>query len=159
MAKGISLSSVTVSDIKKAKYLFVDLMGLTLKEFSEEYNWMEIGGEDQEARLGIGQACDASSDFEAIPAGSNAIISIDVDNIELTKKHLENHGIQFLQEIMEIPNEVKLALFKDSDGNRYFLCEKLHQRYKEKSIKGAFKLGNFSETLKFFSEIVKIINL
>ena len=58
-------------------------------------------------------------------AGSSAIVSIEVGNIEEAKKYLEENGIEFMNKILEVPGEVKLALFKDSDGNRYFLSQKL----------------------------------
>lgn len=124
LAKGISLSCITVSDINKAKHLFVDLLGLDLKEFVEEYKWMEIGGKDEEARLGVGEYVE-NSEYQDIKAGSNAIISILVGNLEEAKEHLEANGIEFLGNILEIPGEVKMILFKDLDGNRYFLTESL----------------------------------
>lgn len=46
IAKGISLASVTVSDLKAAKHLFVDLLGLEIKEHAEEFKWLELGAED-----------------------------------------------------------------------------------------------------------------
>lgn len=124
IAKGISLACVTVSDINKAKHLFVDLLGLDLKDFSEEYRWMEVGGDDQDAYLGLGEPMEGPH-AEFMQAGTSAIVSIEVDNVEEAKKHLEANGITFLNGVLEVPGEVKLALFKDSDGNRYFLSQKL----------------------------------
>lgn len=124
IAKHVYLSSVTVSDIQAAKHLFVDLLGLEIKNYSEEYQWMELGGLDQDSRIGVGQSSEGPN-AEYIKAGSNATISIEVFDIERAKKHLEDHGVKFINEIIEIPNEVKLALFKDLDGNRYFLSQRL----------------------------------
>lgn len=122
LATGMCLSSVTVSDLKKAKHLFVDLLGFEVKEYAEEYNWMELQGEEG-SRLGIGQYAPQSSPDKELKPGTNAIPSISVLNIEEAKKHLESNGVQFLGKIMEIPGEVKLALFKDFDGNKYFLAQ------------------------------------
>ena len=124
IAKGISLACVTVSDLNKAKHLFVDLLGLDVKEHSEEFKWLELGSEDQEARLGIGESSDAPGS-EYMQPGTSAIVSIEVSNVEEAKKYLEENGVEFLNGVLEIPGEVKLAIFKDSDGNRYFLSEKL----------------------------------
>lgn len=124
IAKGISLASVTVSDLKAAKHLFVDLLGLEIKEHAEEFKWLELGAEDQEARLGVGEYFEAPGS-EYMKPGTSAILSIEVNNVEEAKKYLENNGVEFLNGVLEIPGEVKLALFKDSDGNRYFLSEKL----------------------------------
>ncbi|CCB89952.1 VOC family protein [Simkania negevensis] len=124
IAKGISLACVTVSDLKKAKHLFVDLLGLDVKEHSEEFKWLELGSEDQEARLGIGEYHEEHSS-EYMQAGTNAVVSIEVANVEEAKKYLEENGVEFLNGVLEVPGEIKLAIFKDSDGNRYFLSEKL----------------------------------
>lgn len=124
IAKGISMACVTVSDIKKAKHLFVDLLGLEVKESSEEFKWLEIGGDEQDARLGFGEYTEAPNS-EYMQAGTSAIVSIEVGNIEEAKKYLEDNGVEFMNGVLEVPGEVKLALFKDSDGNRYFLSQKL----------------------------------
>lgn len=129
LAKSISLSCITVSDIKKAKHLFVDLLGLDLKDDNEFVGWMELAGKDDKtARLGVGVYREKAMDHdEDLKPGQNGIISFEVDNIVEAKKHLEANNIKFCGEIMEIPDEVgevKLALFKDSDGNRFFLAQK-----------------------------------
>ena len=124
IAKGISLACVTVTDLKKAKHLFVDLLGLEIKEEAEEFKWLELGSEDQEARLGVGEYFEDQGS-EYMQAGTSAIVSIEVENVEEAKKHLEDNGVEFLNGVLEVPGEVKLAIFKDSDGNRYFLSEKL----------------------------------
>ena len=36
---------------------------------------------------------------------------------------LESKEVQFLGDTVEIPGEVKLAMFADKDGNQYFLAE------------------------------------
>ena len=120
-AKGMTMSCLTVSDLNQAKHLLVDLLGLELKEFHEQFNWMELEGEEG-ARIGIGQYSEGPHDQDLKP-GNNAVVSIEVANIEDTKKHLEAHGVEFLGDIMEVPGEVKLVLFRDQDGNRYFLAQ------------------------------------
>jgi len=119
IAKGISLSSITVSNLEETKRLFVDLLGLEVKEFDKNYNWMELEG-DEGGRLGFGEPMG-----EGMKAGTNAIVSISVGNVEEAKAFLESKGVQFLGDIIEVPDEVKLALFADKDGNQYFLAQKL----------------------------------
>ncbi len=118
IAKGMTMSCLTVSDIKKTKHLLVDILGLECTEHAEEYNWMEFKGEDG-GYIGAGQPCG-----EGMKAGVNASLSISVDNIEEAKAHLESHGVT-VGEINEIPGHVKLAPFKDEDGNEFFLAQKL----------------------------------
>ena len=119
-AKGITMSCVTVSSLEETKHLFVDLLGLEVKEYDERFNWMELEGEEG-GRVGFGQPMGD----DGMKAGTNAIVSISVDNLEETKAFLESNGIQFLGDTVEIPDEVKLALFADKDGNQYFLAEQL----------------------------------
>ncbi len=124
-AKGITLSAVTVKNLEKMKHLFVDLLGLELKDYAPEYNWMEIGGE-MGSLLGVGQEAPDCAEQEIQQApGNNAWVSISVDNLEESKAHLENNGITFIGDIFEVPGHVKMALFQDYDGNRFWLTEKL----------------------------------
>ncbi|NGX50867.1 MAG: hypothetical protein K1060chlam2_00718 [Chlamydiae bacterium] len=120
IAKGISMSCLTVSSIEETKRLFVDLLGLEVKEYDEKFNWLELKGEEG-SRLGFGMPMGD----DGMKVGSNAIVSITVDNVVEAKAHLESNGVKFLGEIIEVPDEVKLALFADKDGNQYFLTEKL----------------------------------
>ena len=124
-ATGVTLSAVTVKDLDKMKHLFVDLLGLEIKDYAEEYGWMELAGEHG-ALLGVCKHTDHSADagVQQLP-GSNAWVSISVDDIEFTKKHLEDNGIQFLSDIIEVPGHVKMALFADYDGNNFWICQKL----------------------------------
>jgi len=120
LAKGITMPCLTVSSLEETKRLFVDLLGLEVKEYDERFNWMELEGEEG-SRIGFGQPMGDDGQ----KAGSNAIVSISVDNLEETKAILETNGVQFFGETIEIPDEVKLALFADKDGNQYFLAEQL----------------------------------
>lgn len=119
LAKGISMSCVTVSSLEETKRLFSDLLGLEVKEYDKRYHWIELEG-DEGGRVGFGEPMG-----EGMKAGTNAIVSISVDNIEEVKAFLESHDVQFLGDIVEVPGEVKLALFTDKDGNQYFLAQKL----------------------------------
>ena len=124
-ANGITMSTCTVKNLESAKHLFVDLLGLELKDYAPEYNWMEIGGE-QGSLLGIGQEsteCGAADIKQA--AGQHAWVSISVDDVVATKKHLQDNGIEFIGEIFEVPGHVKMALFEDQDGNRFWITQKL----------------------------------
>lgn len=118
-AKGLGMSCLTVSDIKAAKKLFVDVLGLEMVEHAQQYNWMEFKGPDG-GIIGVGEACGDTK------PGVNATLSISVDNIEKAKATMETKGIKFTGDIMEIPGHVKLAPFVDEDGNEFFLAQKLN---------------------------------
>lgn len=123
LARGVTLSCITVRDLAKAKHLFVDLLGLELRDYQEEHNWMEIGG-DEGSLIGVGQESQEGEGCN-LKAGSNAVISIEVYNLENAIKHLKKQKVKFHGEIIEIPHEVKMILFEDFDKNRFFLTEVL----------------------------------
>ena len=102
IAKGISLSCMTVSDLSKAKDLFIDLLGLVVKDHQEANNWMEIGGEEG-GLLGIGQQSKEEC-CSLLKVGSNAIVCIEVYDLNQAIKHLQSKNIKFHGEIIEIPN-------------------------------------------------------
>ena len=120
IAKGISMSCVTVSSLEETKRIFSDLLGLEVKEYHEKFKWMELEGKEG-GRVGFGEPTG-----DGMKAGTNAIVSIEVENVDDTRAFLESKDIQFLGDTVEIPGEVKLALFADKDGNQYFLSEKLN---------------------------------
>ena len=118
-AKGLGMSCLTVTDINAAKKLFVDILGFEMTEYAEEYNWMEFKGEEG-GIIGVGQS------QGGMKSGVNATLSINVENIEEAKASLEEKGVTFTGDIMEIPGHVKLAPFIDEDGNEFFLAQKLN---------------------------------
>lgn len=124
-AKGITLSAISVKNLEETKKLFVDLLGLELKDYSPEHKWMEIGGEVG-TLLGVAESSGECGPIEVQQApGDNAWVSITVDDVNEVKEHLESHGIEFLGDIFEVPGHVKMALFKDFDGNRFWLTQML----------------------------------
>lgn len=118
--KNSNLAWITVSDFKKAKDFFSNVLGLTLKEEHEQYQWMEFLTREGEYRLGVG--CNFSEN-SPVKAGNNAVVTFTVDDITATKAELEKKGVQFIGTIMEVPGHVKLALFSDPDGNKFQLVE------------------------------------
>jgi len=116
--KKIGLSWIAVSDFKKSEDFFVRILGLKVNNKSSEYGWLELTGMNGGAVLGVGEA------MEQDKAGSNAVITFTVDNIEDTKQGLEDKGVK-VSEVMEVPGHVKLANFVDYDGNMFQLAEEI----------------------------------
>ncbi len=125
LTTGSVLSCVTVSNMERTKHLFTEVLGLELKDFQPDYNWMEVGNE-KESLIGFGECPKEGGEGSPQP-GSNAIVSIGVENLEEAMEALKAHHIEFLGDIMEVPGQVKMVLFQDFDGNRFFLCESLEQ--------------------------------
>ncbi|SPJ31614.1 unnamed protein product [Candidatus Protochlamydia amoebophila UWE25] len=117
---GMQLAWITVSNINSAIKFYTEIMGFELREFNEHFGWAELSGKEG-ARLGLAQA---NADFGYKP-GTNAIVTITVDNIEKAREELEHKQVNLIDGIIEIPGEVKLQTFTDVDGNIFQLCQRL----------------------------------
>jgi len=126
--QGMHLAWITVSDFKKAIDFYTKILGMKLSTKSEEYEWAELEGEGG-AKVGL---C-TESEHSPIKAGENAVMTFTVQNLETTKKSLENKGISLIGDIMTVPGEVKLQLFQDPDGNYGQLVELLGKCCKKSS--------------------------
>lgn len=123
--KKISLSWVTVSDIEKAQAFFKDCCGLEVTGGSSaEHGWLELVGKEGGALLGVGQARQEGHD----KVGVNAVVTMMVDDIVVTKQEMEKKGVVFVGDIMEVPGHVKLATFVDPDNNTYQLVQEIAQK-------------------------------
>jgi predicted enzyme related to lactoylglutathione lyase len=119
MIKSADLVWVTVSDFKKARKFFTETLGLKEISCVEEMGWMELQGQDGGVMIGVG----ASND--ELPAGSNAIVTFTVDDIDQAVADFKTKNIQLLGKIVEIPGHVKLQMFTDLDGNKFQLVQVL----------------------------------
>lgn len=119
--KGIFLGWIVVKNMDSAIKFYTQVMGLTLKEHSKEYGWAELSGPDG-AILGIAQE---NQEFN-MKAGTNAVMTITVDNIVKAIEDLKKKGANLQGDVMEIPGEVKLQSLVDADGNMFQIVEKLN---------------------------------
>lgn len=119
--KKIELGWVIVSDFAKSKQFFSETLGLQIAEQSDEHPWMELKAQESEMRIGVGGYCEEYSKDDK--PGQNMVLALTVDDIVSAKKELENKGVTFIGDILEIPGNVKMATFKDLDGNKFQLVE------------------------------------
>ncbi len=117
--KKSELSWITVSDWEKAKTFFTEVVGLEVVSVQEHYGWMELRGAGGVALLGVAK----SHEGDGLSPGQNAVVTFTVDDIGATKADMESKGVAFVGDIMEVPGQVKLALFKDPDGNLFHLVQ------------------------------------
>jgi len=118
--KKIGLATITVSNMEESKKFFVNTLGLKTSSENKEYGWLELTGTQGGNMLGLGQESE-----EGFQAGTNAIVSFVVDNLDKAILELESKGVEFLTDPMEIPGEVKLTVFTDPDENQFFLVQEL----------------------------------
>lgn len=121
MIKSSDLSWIVVSDFKKAKEFFVQQVGLKELASAPEYGWAELGGETGGSVIGIAE----ESSMMEVKAGSNAVITLSVEDIEKSVQDFEKKGIKLIGEIIEVPGHVKMQMFSDLDGNLFQLVQKL----------------------------------
>lgn len=119
LVKKMGLPWITVSDLKQAKDFYVNIMGFEIHEENLDVNWLEVKCGD--SLLGIWQPSFVGDD----KPGQNAIVTFTVDSIEVAKKALENKGITFVGDIVEVPGVFKVATYVDSDNNKFQLYENL----------------------------------
>ena len=119
--KRMDMAWITVSDHKKAKEFFCDILGLKLSSETPEHGWMELVGHEGGATLGVGKACEETS--PDVKPGQNAVVTMTVDDVVTCKKYLESKGVKFFGDIIEIPGHVKMALFADNDGNKFQIVQ------------------------------------
>ncbi len=121
--QGIFLSWIVVKDIQAAIDFYTEVVGLKLCEYHQEFGWAELSGPSG-STLGIAQENPA----EAIKAGSNAIITITVDDIEQARAEFMKKNVKMVGEMIEIPHHVKMQTCMDHDGNAFQLVQMLSVR-------------------------------
>lgn len=117
----IDLVWIAVTDLKRSLQFFQEVLGLEVREHQEEWNWAEVQGADGGCVLGIAQ----EDQHIPVKSGTNSIVTLSVDDIDTAIEKLKSKGTPLVGEIVEIPGEIKMQLFKDPDGNFFQLVEKL----------------------------------
>ena len=117
---GIHLAWIVVKDFNAAIHFYTEVVGLTLKEKVEEYGWAELSGPS-----GTILAIMKDSPESEFPAGSNAVVTITVKDLQIAREHFMKKGAKLLGDIVEVPGHVRLQSFVDADGNRMQLVQEL----------------------------------
>jgi predicted enzyme related to lactoylglutathione lyase len=109
--------SVAVKDMNVAIDWYTEAFGFELIYKLDDYGWCELQTPVKGVHVGLGQTT------EKIDAGTAPYFT--VKDIEAAKAHLESAGATFEGDINVIEGMVKLASFKDPDGNPFGLAESL----------------------------------
>lgn len=119
MLKSADLTWITVSDFKKGKQFFIETLGLKEISCTEEMGWAELQGPNGGGMIGI------AGENGELPAGSNAIITFTVDNVDETIAEFKKKNVQLIGEVLEVPGHVKMQMFTDLDGNKFQIVQML----------------------------------
>lgn len=123
--KSIDLAWISVTDMKKAREFFVDTLGLSVGCDTPEYGWIELKGSAGGAQLGIGAV---NEEKPLVPAGSNAIVTFTVDDLDAALAELRAKNVTIIGDIIEIPGHVRMIFIQDNDSNTFQLAQVLDQK-------------------------------
>jgi lactoylglutathione lyase len=117
MIEEIRTVAVMVSDEKKAKEWYRDKLGFEVQ--SDQEHWVVVA--PQGSSFGLHLCAD-----ESLEPG-NTGIALHSGDIENTCRELKEKGVQFTRELgkSELDEDLTYAMFKDPDGNVFWLMPKL----------------------------------
>ena len=115
--------AVNVSNMERSIEWYRDAFGFELIYKLDDWGWCELSTPLEGVSIGLGQTED-----EARGATSPTFSVVD---IEAAKKHLESVGATFEGDINVIEGMVKLASFKDPDGNPFGVAQNISSNYRE----------------------------
>jgi predicted enzyme related to lactoylglutathione lyase len=112
----INVSWYQVNDINAAKKFYGDVLGL--KKTFEMEGWCEFSHADGGASIGLNQLREGDDE-------RGATVVLRVDDLARAQAELVAKGVRFEGEVLEVPGAVRIATFRDPDGNRLQLCQVL----------------------------------
>jgi catechol 2,3-dioxygenase-like lactoylglutathione lyase family enzyme len=108
--------AVLVSNGKKSKEWYREKLGFEVKE--DENHWIVVAPKGSETGIHLCQA-------KELEPGNQGILFF-ADNIDATCKELKNKGVEFTRPLdkAEWDEKIRYAMFKDPDGNEFWLMPK-----------------------------------
>ena len=115
----VNVSWYQVRDINAAKKFYGDVLGL--KKTFDMGGWCEFSHTDGAASIGLNAMREDDDE-------RGATVVLRVDDLTRVQKELKAKGVKFEGEVHEVPGVVRIATFRDPDGNRLQLCQPLLQQ-------------------------------
>jgi catechol 2,3-dioxygenase-like lactoylglutathione lyase family enzyme len=115
--------ALTVSDFKRAAEWYTSKLGLEAVYAMEDVGWGEFTSPVSGVTIGLG----TPGPGESFVRDGGATITFGVMDIAAARAELEGKGVAFDGPTRELPGLVKLATFRDPDGNALMLAESLGQ--------------------------------
>jgi predicted enzyme related to lactoylglutathione lyase len=108
-----------VSDLERAERFYRDTLGLTQTTGDAEFGY--LGFAAGSIRLGVALVDSGSEQSHLI--GRHTGIGFAVGDLEKSARQLEEGGVEFTMKPSKQPWGGFMAMFKDPDGNVYYLDE------------------------------------
>ena len=108
--------AVVVSDVNKAKEWYRDNLGFEVQDDME--HWVVVGPPGSSTGIHLCQV-------ESLEPGNTGILFF-ADDVESTYQELKRKGVEFTRDLgkAEWNENMEYAMFKDPDGNEFWLMPK-----------------------------------
>ncbi len=109
----IATIAVMVSDENRAKEWYKKKLNFEVR--SDEPHWIVVGPKGSSTGIHL------CPDSELEPGNQGIVLK--ADDIEKTCKDMEKNGVEFVRELSkaEWDEDIRYAIFKDPDGNEFWL--------------------------------------
>jgi predicted enzyme related to lactoylglutathione lyase len=125
----VMLAWYSAKNLDETRKFYTDVLGLD-KTF-EMQGWAEFGKlNTAKAGAQSGTAVGATIGISTGPNSGRepgATVVLKVENVEAERKRLESRGVKFDGPTEEVMGAVRIATFRDPNGNRLQLCQVLMQ--------------------------------
>lgn len=111
--------ALTVRDLNESIAWYARVLGFELLYKLDEMGWCEMKTHIEGVTVGLGQSAD-----EPIQSGGTTLV-FGVEDMEQAVATLRTHGIALDSEVHTVADMVKLASFRDPDGNLLMLAQSL----------------------------------
>ena len=111
--KNIAFVGIPVTDMKRAREFYEDVLGLNVSDEMMGGKWIEYSaGEATLALANVGE--------QWMPSGEGTAAAFEVENFDEAIKQLRNQGVPFAAEPFETPC-CHMAVVQDPDGNKLII--------------------------------------
>lgn len=117
---GVTTCALGVTNLDAAIKWYHDVLGFELIYKLDDAGWAELKTSTENLMLGL-------SAKEKVEVGGGAIMTFGVKDIDQARKALEAHKTK-MEDMMEVPDMVKLFTFFDPDGNALMMAEDLTRK-------------------------------
>jgi predicted enzyme related to lactoylglutathione lyase len=111
--KNIAFVGIPVTDMKRAREFYENVLGLTVSDEMMGGQWIEyVVGDDTLAIANVGE--------QWTPSDQGTGAALEVENFDEAIKQLRNQGVPFTAEPFETPC-CHMAVVQDPDGNKLII--------------------------------------
>jgi CreA protein len=117
---GTVVAALSVKKFRESLAWYRDVLGFeTVYSFEDPMKWGEVSTPVPGLTIGIGETADD------VPQTGWMMLTFGVDDIDAARATLEASGVQFDGPTEDVHGMVRLATFRDPDGNRFMLAQTL----------------------------------